>query len=91
MALEMEAKALGSVKMKQIPSSTGEKLLGFIQGCVQKGATVSTDGWQGYSNIESNGYPPEIRKMKVNKKALPHVHKIISLLKRWLLGVPSRE
>ena len=85
-AVELEGKAIGRVRMKQLPSSSGENLLGFIKRCVQKGTNVITDGWRGYSKLEENGCPHEVRPMNKDKTALPHVHTVISLLKRWLLG-----
>ena len=86
LAVELEGKAIGRVRMKQLPSSSGENLLGFIEGCVQKGTPVITDGWRGYSKLAEIGYPHEVRPMNKDKTALPHVHTVISLLKRWLLG-----
>lgn len=53
-------------------------------------STVHTDGWKGYNDIPKHGY---VRKMTVLASSedpahvvMPGVHRIASLLKRWLLG-----
>ena len=42
----------------------------------------------GYSGIESLGYTHTITRINGNKASdlLPHVHTVVSLLKRWILG-----
>ena len=75
--------------MKVIPDVSGNSLVGFIRENVKPGSTVITDGWSGFSSVDKNGYAHMIpRKFEVAdpKNILPHVHMIVSLLKRWLLG-----
>ena len=48
-AVEMDGKGIGSVRMKRVPSSSGENPLGFIGDNVQKGSTVIKDGRKGYA------------------------------------------
>lgn len=86
LARELNGTAIGRIRMRQIPSSSGENLLGFIKDSVQNGTTVITDGWRGYSRLKSYGYPHIVKPSKADKTAMPHVHRVISLLKRWLLG-----
>ena len=46
-------------------------------------------GWLGYLPLESKGYQHEVTFLKGKKTAselMPRVHRVISLLKRWLLG-----
>lgn len=47
---------------------------------------VITDGLRGYNKLNGAGFKHEVRKMNKDKNALPHIHTVISLLKRWLLG-----
>ena len=51
---------------------------------------VATDGWLGYLPAERNGYQHEVTFLKGKKKTpselMPRVHRVFSLLKRWLLG-----
>jgi transposase-like protein len=77
---------IGGIRMKSIESASSENLLSFIQENVEAGSEIITDGWAGYSKIQSLGYNHQIKKISEDKEALPHVHLIISLLKRWLLG-----
>ena len=57
---------------------------------MERGSFIHTDGWLGYSSLGSMGYRHEItilrRKKKMPSELLPRVQRIISLLKRWLLG-----
>lgn len=58
--------------------------------CVEPGSTVHTDGSSGYSGLEKEGYQGQATviggQKKGASKVLPRVHRIASLLKRWLLG-----
>ena len=62
----------------------------LIEASVDPGSTIHTDGWQGYAGIDKKGYGHEISlirgRPKEANKLLPHVHRVASLLKRWLLG-----
>lgn len=80
---------LGRVRMKVVPDASKESLLGFIKGNVELGSTVITDGWSSYASIDEIGYSHVVpKKFEVadEKNLMPHVHMIVSLLKRWLLG-----
>lgn len=62
----------------------------FVRESVATGSVVHTDGWLGYSPLESQGYEHEITfltgKKKTASELMPRVHRVISLLKRWLIG-----
>ena len=45
-----------------------------------------TDGWRGYNGLESYGYDHEIIEHLTEDTLLPHVHTVISLIKRWIMG-----
>jgi transposase-like protein len=80
---------LGRVRMKMIPDASGNSLGGFIKENVELGSTVITDGWSGYASIGESGYMhivPQKFAVADPINILPHVHMIVSLLKRWLLG-----
>ena len=80
---------LGRVRMKVVPDASKESLQGFIKENVEPGSTVITDGWSSYTSIGKSGYQHLVpKKFDVvdEKNLLPHVHMIVSLLKRWLLG-----
>lgn len=80
---------LGRVRMKAVPDMSKESLQGFIEENVEIGSTIITDGWSSYVSLRESGYMHTVpKKFEVAdpENILPHVHMIISLLKRWLLG-----
>lgn len=88
-ATELNGKKLGRCRMSIIADASSNSLHPFITENVEKGSTLVTDGWSGYSGIEKHGYAREIyiqKNAKDGENLLPHIHTIISLLKRWLLG-----
>ena len=79
----------GRVRMKVVPDVSAGSLVGFIKENVEPGSTVITDGWSGFSPLAASGYARVVpKKFEVEnpENILPHVHMIVSLLKRWLLG-----
>ncbi|MCL2440400.1 MAG: IS1595 family transposase [Treponema sp.] len=88
-AVEMDGKKIGRVRMGLISDASSENLEMFIENSVEKGSTIITDGWRGYSKIKEIGYKHKISDKKSNEddeKILPNVHLVISLLKRWIMG-----
>ena len=52
---------------------------------------MHTDGWKPYQGLAALGYEHEITRLKgqplsAATEELPRVHRVASLLKRWLLG-----
>jgi len=85
-----EPKGFGRLRLQRIPDVSNESLVGFICREIKPGSIVRTDGWSGYEGIENHGY---IRNKIVLSNSgdpahvsLPGVHRIASLLKRWLIG-----
>jgi len=86
-AVELCGKSsLGRIRIQVIDDASSGSLKPFIKGNIEAGSTLVTDDWAGYSGIAADGYGHEITKAKNNSDALPHVHMVTSLLKRWLLG-----
>jgi transposase-like protein len=89
-AAQEDGPGIGRIRMKRIPDASAESLIGFAQEAIQPGSTVHTDGWLGYIPLEENGYAHEITFLKGKKESaselMPRVHRIASLLKRWILG-----
>ena len=80
---------LGRVRLRVIPDASKSSLLSFVTDNVETGSKVITDGWPSYSALGVYGYRHTVHIQKgksEEEKLLPHVHLIISLLKRWLLG-----
>jgi transposase-like protein len=85
-AVEIKEGRPGRIRMAVIDSATGDDLMSFILANVELGSGVNTDGWPGCSKVGSSGYEHVVTPVAKDKDALPHVHLVISLLKRWLLG-----
>ena len=85
-----EPKGFGRVRMRHIPDASGGKLVPFVCDVVSPGTTVQTDGWGGYNNLQQNGYVHQKKILSSNDDpahvSMPGVHRIASLLKRWILG-----
>lgn len=89
-AVEVEKKKLGRVRFRCIPDASAESLIPFVQDYVEPGSTTITDGWKGYASLGKYGYHHKIREIagsgKKASEVLSHVHLVVSLLKRWLMG-----
>jgi transposase-like protein len=89
-ATQVEGKNIGRIRMKRVPDASADSLQGFIEESIEPGSVIYTDGWTGYANLENKGYRHKVIVMLNSKKSasdlLPHVHRIASLLKRWLMG-----
>ena len=85
-----DPKGFGRVRMKLIESANSQNLISFINQNIAKGTEIRTDSWRGYSGLENHGYIHS--KINISDSgdpahvSLPGVHRIASLLKRWLLG-----
>jgi hypothetical protein len=80
---------IGRVRLAVISDASGDSLSSFVTENIDKGSEIITDGWSGYSFVKSSGYKHTVfvqGKKKDDENPLPHVHLVISLLKRWLLG-----
>jgi len=88
-ALEVKNHGTGRVRLSIIPDGTRKSINPFIQGNIAKESTITTDGWRGYVDVKKMGYAHEISNDTIlsdEEEILPNVHRIASLLKRWLLG-----
>jgi len=84
--------ASGRVRLARISDCSELSLTAFCEEAIEAGAVVYTDHWSGYNglgdagfgfthhptNISASGDPAHV--------AMPRVHRVASLLKRWLLG-----
>ena len=88
-AIELVDKKMGRVRMGTIESAGRANLNQFVKNNVESESTVITDGWKGYTDLKKMKYKHEIQNKKLildKEEITPNVHKIASLLKRWLLG-----
>ncbi len=89
-AAEEDGAGIGRVRMRTIPNASGDSLMAFVGESVEPGSVVHTDGWLGYEPLESDGYRHEVSYLDGQparaSQLLPRVHRVVSLLKRWILG-----
>jgi len=80
----------GRVRLRQVPDASMESLLRFITNVVEQGSTIRTDGLLAYRGLPVHGYDHQINVIHGSGTpahvSMPAVHRIASLLKRWLLG-----
>jgi transposase-like protein len=90
-AAEKDGNGIGRIRLAVIPESTRDALYQFVQASIEPNSLVHTDGLLAYRGLESLGYRHQVSVVsgwKENKgsQLLPRVHRVASLLKRWLLG-----
>lgn len=89
-AAQEKGRAIGRIRMRRIPDASADSLHPFIVEAIAPGSTIRTDGWVGYSGLDGKRYAHEATVIKGSGGSapdlLPRVHRVVSLLKRWLLG-----
>jgi transposase-like protein len=86
-AAQQDSKGIGRIRLRCIPDLTKATLHGFIVEAIAPGSTVRTDGLPAYMGLIGYVHDRQIqRRQKEGTHLLPRVHRVISLLKRWLLG-----
>ena len=76
--------------MQQIPDASSQSLRGFITEAIEPGSTIVTDAWTGYAGLSDIGYRHKVinlsKRVQSPSKLLPRVHRVVALVKRWLMG-----
>jgi transposase-like protein len=86
-AAEEDGKGIGRIRLRSIPDVTRASLHGFIAEVIEPGSTVRTDGWNAYMGLEKYVHDRQVQSHRPEgEHLLPRVHRVVSLLKRWLLG-----
>jgi transposase-like protein len=89
-AVEDRGEASGLVRMRRIHDVTKATLTEFVLDHVAPGAEVHTDGWQGYFDIGRHRFKHVVTNVSASgdpaHAVLPHVHRLASLVQRWILG-----
>jgi transposase-like protein len=89
-AAEVRGRGTGRLRLRRIQDSSARSILPFVKESVAPGSLVITDGLPTYRALPSLGYRHEKRLILEEKKRAvelqPRVHRVASLLKRWLLG-----
>jgi transposase-like protein len=89
-AAEIRGRATGRIRLRVVPDVSSDSLLSFIRDVVEPGSVVVTDGWVAYRQLSEAGYTHRIQNIKRSGRSahelLPRVHRVASLLRRWILG-----
>jgi hypothetical protein len=86
-AAEEDGAGIGRIRLRQITTADRDQLHGFIHDSIESGSTVHTDGLNAYLGLTGYLHDRQIqRRQPAGTHLLPRVHRVISLLKRWLLG-----
>ena len=85
-----QPKGFGRVRMRHIADASENSVMPFVREVVELGSTVHTDGSWAYRSLRDEGYPRHrVVHLGADDPAhvtMPGVHRVASLLKRWLLG-----
>jgi transposase-like protein len=99
-AIAVERKGEGVVKKSkrwklgrariEVPDVKAKTLLAFVERNCKLGSTIHTDGLQAYKELANLGSEYDSTNVSAGNDpahvALPAVHRVASLLKRWLVG-----
>jgi transposase-like protein len=86
-AAQEDGKGIGRIRLRSIPNLTKATLHGFIAQAITPGSTVRTDGLPAYMGLDGYVHDRQTQRHQAQgEHVLPRVHRVISLLKRWLLG-----
>jgi len=85
-----EPKGFGRIRLRRVLAASETYLLPFVREAVEPGARVHTDGSAAYRSLSEHGYVHrqrvQLRSEDPAHVSMPGVHRVASLLKRWLLG-----
>ena len=87
---QIDGKGIGRIRLRRIPAASPSQLVTFVKHVIEPGSIVFTDGWKGYAGLKQEGFKHRPRLINANGKTvsalLPRVHRVASLLRRWLMG-----
>jgi len=85
-----QPKGFGRIRVRRVSDNSATNVIPFVQEVVESGARVRTDGSAAYRELAALGYGHERKIMLGSDEpahvSLPGVHRVASLVKRWILG-----
>jgi transposase-like protein len=85
-----QPRGFGRVRLRQIADVSAARLVPFVRDVIAPDAVVLTDGWLGYKPLARHGYTHKPTSIAASGDpahvVMPGVHRVASLLTRWLLG-----
>jgi transposase-like protein len=86
-AAEEDGKGIGRIRLRRITDLTKVSVHSFITEAVEPGSTLCTDGLNAYLGLAGYVHDRQVqRRQPEGEYLMPRVHRVVSLLKRWLLG-----
>ena len=87
-AVEVRGRGSGRIRLAVVGDVSAASLVPFVEGAVEPGSTLLTDGWQGYAPLRKRyDHQPTTQGDPKNAVQLfPRVHRAFSNLKTWLAG-----
>jgi transposase-like protein len=87
-ATEIKGNKIGRIRLYRLKDASSKSLNIALAELTEPGSVIQTDGWSGYSNLNDISLSHMVvrENFNVGDELLPHVHRVASLLKRWLLG-----
>jgi transposase-like protein len=89
-AVEINDNRIGRIRLQHVPDLTARSLQSFITNAVDHTSTLQTDGLSSYEGLDSLGFVHEVNILSdahdPAHALMPSVHRVASLLKRWLIG-----
>ena len=89
-AAQIDGKGIGRIRLRQIPTASPNQLIAFVKHVSEPSSIIITDGWKAYAGLKHEGFKHRPRLISASRKTasvlLPRVHRVASLLQRWLVS-----
>jgi len=86
----LQPRGFGRTRLRRVQRASREHLVPFVCETVSLGSEVHTDGWSGYDKLDQHGFRHRVTNLSTSGDpahvTMPAVHRVASLLKRWILG-----
>jgi transposase-like protein len=86
----LSPRGFGRIRLRRIQNDKASSVIPFVEDNIERGSRVRTDGLMSYLRLRNLGYR-HVRKVHIGSSTPPHVsmpgvHRVCSLLKRWMIG-----
>lgn len=86
-AAEADGHGIGRIRLRRLVALTRPQMQTFLHAAVEPGSLLRTDGLNVYRGLEGYQHDRHVQRAQApGAHLLPRVHRVVSLLKRWLLG-----
>jgi len=76
----------GRIRLAAIRDNSAASIQAFVKSNVKAGATLLTDGHASYLALSGYRHDPRVVGKMAGHVALPWIHRVFALMKRWSLG-----